>query len=457
MTLYKEIPVLPGWPLVGNFPEFRNDRLDLLMQVHEKCGDVGQFSIGPRSVVLVTSKDLVKEITVKHAKDFEKSPNLRQYMKPILGNGLLTAANDFHKRQRKIMAPVFQHKRLGHFAEVMAGCAETIQARWADGARINVGHEMMELTLWIVGKTLFGADLLGEAKELGEAMTEGIEYGNEQYSAMIHIPFDWPTPGNERARQAVNRLNETMYRMINEARNAKEERNDLLAMLVAAQDEDEGGTLSDEQLRDECITLFAAGHETTALALSWAWHLLTTHPDLYKRLKDEAKTVLGGRTPGLDDLEKLPFAAQVFKETIRMFPPAYIVTRQAAVDVDLGDYHLPEGTFVMFSPYVQHHRADYFPEPEKFDPDRFSAERETQIPEDAYIPFSQGPRVCIGNHFALMEGQILLAAIAQRVTFEAVEDQDEVQPGIQPVEPEPMITLRPKDGLKVIVHRDSPA
>jgi len=454
MTDYKEIPVLTGWPLIGNFPEFRNERLDLLMRVHAECGEIGRFSIGPRSVVMVTSKELIKNITVAQAKNFEKSPTLREHMHPILGDGLLTAANDYHKRQRKIMAPVFQHKRLGHFAQVMAECSEKIQARWQDGARIDVAHEMMELTMWIVGKTLFGADLLGESQELGQAMTDGIEFGNEQYSAMIHIPFEWPTLGNERARRAIKRLDETIYRMINEARNAKEERTDLLAMLVAARDEN-GEALSDEQLRDECITLFAAGHETTALALSWAWHLLSNHPDLYTRLKTEAKTVLGGRTPGLDDLEKLPFASQVFRETIRLFPPAYIVTRQASVDVDLGDYHLPEGTVVLFSPYVQHHRADYFTNPEAFDPDRFSPEREAEIPDDAYIPFSQGPRVCIGNHFALMEGQILLATIAQRITFEAIEDQDENTPGIQRVEPEPMITLRPKDGLKVLVHRDA--
>jgi cytochrome P450 len=454
MTDEKQIPVLPGWPLVGNFPEFRDDRLDFLMKVHQECGEVGQFSIGPTEIVLVTSKELVKEITVKQAKNFEKSPNVRKYLKPILGNGLLSAPNDFHKRQRKIMAPVFQHKRLGHFAAIMATCADTLQARWPDGATLDIAHEMMELTLWIVGKTLFGADLLGEAKELGEAVTDGIEFGNEQYTALIHIPYEWPTPVNERAREAIGRIDETILRMISEARNAKEERNDLLAMLVAAQDEDDGGTLSDEQLRDECVTLFAAGHETTALALSWAWHLLTKHPDIYQRLQTESKTVLGGRTPTLEDLEKLPFALQVFKETLRLFPPAYIVTRQAAVDVELDGYHLPAGTFVMFSPYVQHHRADYFPDPEKFDPDRFSPERVEQIPEDAYIPFSMGPRVCIGNHFALMEGQMLLAAIAQRVTFEAVADQDPDKPGVQTVEPEPMITLRPKDGLKVKVKRN---
>lgn len=449
------VPVLPGLPIIGNFPEFRNDRLDLLMSVYRECGEVGQFSIGPRTVVLVTSKELVKEITVKQAKNFEKSPSLREYMHPILGDGLLTALNEPHKRQRKIMAPVFQHKRLGHFAEIMAACTENVQARWKEGETIDVAYEMMELTMWIVGKTLFGADLLGEAKELGEAVTEGIEYGNEQYSSMIHIPYDWPTPSNERARRAVARIDETINRMVQEARNAPSgSRNDLLTMLIEAQDEDDGSSLDDKQLRDEIITLFAAGHETTALALSWAWHLLTENPAVYKRLKDEVKSVLGGRTPTLEDLEKLPYALQVFKETLRLFPPAYIVTRQAAVDVELGGYQLPAGTFLMFSPYVQHHRADYFPDPEKFDPDRFSPEREAEIPDEAYIPFSQGPRVCIGNHFALMEGHILLAAIAQRVTFEAVEDQDARKPGIQEVEPEPMITLRPKDGLKVVVQRD---
>jgi cytochrome P450 len=285
-------------------------------------------------------------------------------------------------------------------------------------------------------------------------MSDGIEFGNEQYSAMIHIPYDWPTPANERARRAVARIDETIERMVQEARAAQPgSRNDLLAMLVEAQDEDDGSSLDDKQLRDEVITLFAAGHETTALALAWAWHLLTENPEAYKKLKDEVNTVLGGRTPTLEDLEKLPYSMQVFKETLRLFPPAYIVTRQAAVDVGLGGYQFPAGTFLMFSPYVQHHRDDYFPDPEKFDPDRFSPEREAQIPDDAFIPFSMGPRVCIGNHFAMMEGQILLAAIAQRVTFEAVADQDEAKPGIQEVAPEPMITLRPKDGLKVKVRR----
>ena len=444
----KPIPAFKGMPILGNFPEFANDRLDFLQTVFDACGDIGIFHIGSREIVLMASAELAQDVFITQAGKFEKSP-MMQRLKPIIGNGLLSSANEFHKRQRKLVAPAFQHKRISQYADVMAQCAEAIVNAWQDDATLDIAKEMQRLTLWIVGKTLFGADLLAEAKELGEAVEQGLEFGNKQYVSLIHIPFDVPTPGNLAAGAALRTIDQAIYKMIAEHR-AAGDTGDLLSMLLAAHDEDDGSFMTDAQVRDEVMTLFVAGHETTAIALAWAVHLLTQHPEQAAKLREESRRVLQGRTPTFADLPQLPYATWVFKESLRLYPPAYIITRQAAEDVTLvNGVTLPAGTTVMFSPYVLHRRADYFAEPTTFDPERFSPERIKAIQDDTYLPFGAGPRVCIGNQFALMEGQILLAAIAQRVAFEALADQDERKPGIQVVEPGPLVTLRPKHGIRV--------
>jgi cytochrome P450 len=395
---------------------------------------------------MVNTSELAHAVLVEHAADFEKTPYMRIYGRPLVGNGLLTSENEFHKRQRKLVAPPFQHRRIAEYADVMVSYSEQMQKEWANGATINIAREMSRLTLWIVGKVLFDADVLREADELGKALTIGMRRFNSEMSALVHIPLTWPTPGNRRVQKAIARLNATIYHMIEERRRSGVERGDLLSMLLNARDEDDGSFMTDKQVRDEAMTLFLAGHETTAVALTWTWYLLTQHPNVYERIRDEVDRVLGGRSPTFADLPKLPYALQVLKESMRLYPPAFGFARQAVRPVTIGNYELPAGILVLISPYAMHRRPDYFPDPERFDPERFTPEAEQRLPRYAYIPFGGGPRICIGNHFALVEAHLVLATLAQRVLFELV-------PG-QRIEPQPIVTLRPKNGIKMrVIHR----
>ncbi len=354
----------------------------------------------------------------------------------LVGNGLLTSLNDFHRRQRRLVAPAFQHRRIGAYADVMADYAERTQAEWRDGQAIDVAQEMMRLTLWVVGKTLFDADVRGEAGELGQALSTALRFANDRFTAVAAPPLSWPTPRNRQARLALARLDATIYRLIAEWRATGEDRGDLLSMLLQAQDEDDGSFMTDAQVRDEAMTLFLAGHETTANALAWSWYLLAQHP--------EASASRFWRAPTLADLKHLPYTEMVVKESMRLYPPAPMISRQAARPIDLGGYRLPSGALVLISPYTMHRLPNYFPDPQRFDPDRWTPEFERALPRHAYMPFGGGPRICIGNQFALMEGQIILAALAQRVRFE-------LSPGPQ-IAPEAVITLRPKGGVRMIVN-----
>jgi len=437
------IPQMSGLPLLGNLLELQRDRLSMLKRLVRECGEIGSFRIGPRAIVVSNKPEHAQIVLVDRASDFEKTPFL-DLMKPALGNGLLTSRNEFHKRQRKLVAPAFQHRRIAEYAAVMADYAECSQARWADGATIDVAAEMMRLTLWIIGKTLFDADVAAEARELGRSLRLLLKFVIDQIGAVVPIPQHWPTPRNRRVQQALARLDATVYRMIADRRASGADRGDLLSMLLQAHDEDDGSFMTDQQVRDEAMTLFLAGHETTAVALAWCWYLLTQHPQTYARMQAEIDQVLAGRTPSLSDLPNLRYTLQVLKEAMRIYPPAYILGRIAIRPVDLGDYQLATGTIIDFSPYIMHRRPDFYPEPERFLPERWTPAFEHSLPRHAYMPFGAGPRICIGNQFAMMEGHLLLAALAQRVTFE-------LAPG-QRIVPQPMITLRPKDGIKMIVH-----
>src|SRR6266699_303503 len=387
ITASTDLPSLPGLPFLGNLLEFRNNRLALLMRVTQRHWDLGIVQLGPRTVVIMNTSELARAVLVEHAEAFEKTPNLRIYGRPLLGNGLLTSESEFHKRQRKLVAPPFQHRRIASYADIMVSYSEQIQQEWGDGETIDIAREMMRLTLWIVGKTLFDADVLGEAEELGKALKVAMQRFNSEMSAVVHIPYTWPTPGNWRVRKAIARLDAIVYQMIEERRRSKEDRGDLLSMLLSARDEDDGSFMSDRQVRDEAMTILLAGHETTAVALIWAWYLLAQHPHVYTRVRDEVDRVLAGRLPTFADLPSLPYTLQVFKESIRLYPPAYGFARQAVRPVTIGNYHLAAGTLIAISPYALHRRPDYFPEPERFDPERFTPEAEQRLPRHAYIPF----------------------------------------------------------------------
>lgn len=444
-TSQTAIPMLHGLPLLGNLLDIRSQRLDFLLRLSREYGDISVFRVGPRLVTLLNTSEFARAVLVEYADSFEKTPVFRSSGRPLLGNGLLTSENEFHKRQRKLVAPPFQQRRIASYADVMVNYTEQFQSSWADGEKINITREMMRLTLWIVGRTLFDSDVLGEAEELGEALTVAIHNFNSGMSSFIQIPYSWPTPGNQRVHKAVARLDATIYHMIDERRRSDDDRGDLLSMLLHARDEDDGSFMTDKQVRDEAMTLFLAGHETTANALAWTCYLLAQHPNIYTRMHTEVDQVLAGRVPSVTDLPNLPYTLQVLKESMRLYPPAYAFARQGIRPVELGGYQLPTGMLVLISPYVQHRRPDYFPNPERFDPERFTREAEQRLPKHAYIPFGGGPRICIGNHFALMELHLVLATLAQHVNFELVEEQH--------IEPEPLITLRPKPGIQMIVRR----
>lgn len=419
----------------GNAFSYRSDPLNALLRQGEECGDMGTYRFGPWWAVMINASEYVHAVLVEHADSFEKLPSIA-FLRPLVGNGLLTSEHEFHHRQRKLVSPAFQHRRIAGYAGLMAEYAERAQQRWADGAPIDIAREMMRLTLSIVGKTLFDAEVLSEADELGAALTIALRYVNKKTSSLLPIPMTWPTPGNWRNRRAIARLDATIYRIIQERRAAGQDKGDLLSILLTAEDEEDGRDMTDTQVRDEAMTIFLAGHETTANALSWTWYLLAQHPDAYARMRGELERVLAGRTPTFADLPNLPYTLQVFKEAMRLYPPAYVIGRYAIRDVDLREHRLPAGTWLIISPYTIHRRRDYFPNPERFEPERFAPEAEKRLPRSAYIPFGGGPRICIGNHFAMMEGQIILATLGQRLRLDLV-------PG-QRIAPEPLITLRPR-------------
>jgi cytochrome P450 len=445
MTTHTPIPTLSGVPLLGNLLEFRSDRLNLQRRLVAECGDAGWFRMGPVPVLMLSSPELVHAALVDNNDAFVKSRGLGHFGRPLLGNGLLTSEHDQHKRQRKLLAPAFQHKRIAAYATIMADHAERAQAAWPDGAELDLAEEMMKLTLAIVGRTLFDADVTAEARVVSDALTDAMEWMVGSISTLLNFPYRWPTPRNRKMQRAVAALDEIVYRIIRERRADPTDRGDVLSMLLAARDEDDGTGMDDRQARDEVMTLILAGHETTANALAWTWHLLADQPAIYDRVQAELDRVLDGRTPRMEDLPALPYTLQVLKESMRLYPPAYIVGREATRDVQLGPHALKKGAIVMGNIFGLHHRADFFPDPERFDPDRFTPAAEKAIPKGAYMPFGAGPRICIGNHFAMMEGHLILATLAQRFRFS--------RPAPATIVPEPLVTLRPKGGVHLRATR----
>lgn len=432
------IPALGGGaPLLGNLLEFRRDPAALLRRVAAECGDVGRFRLGRLDVIIVSSPALARTVLVDEADAFEKGPTIRKYARPVLGDGLIACANADHKPRRRLMLPAFHSQHIARYADVMAQVAARTQAGWADGAVVDVADEMTRLTLSVVGRTLFSVDLLTEAPELAEAMATMIRHVSDR--------IRWPW--RRLPKRALARLDATILRMIAERRaRGAAAQPDLLDSLVDAKAEDGAPGLSDRQIRDEAMNLFAAGHETTANALAWALHLLAAHPAVAARLRAEVDGVVGARAPRYEDVGALPYTLQVIKETMRLYPPVHSLGRQAVRAVRLGDHALAAGAIVVVSPYLMHRRADLFADPERFDPDRFTPAAEEALPRHAYLPFAAGPRLCLGSHFALTEAQLVLAVLAQHVALAPAAAG-------RPVVAEMLVTLRPRDGLPMRVTR----
>lgn len=424
---------------------FRRDALGFMERLAREHGDVAGARFGPRRVTLLSHPERVREVLVARHRDFIKSYAL-QRARVLLGEGLLTSEEPLHLRQRRLAQPAFHRERIAAYAAVMVEHAERASASWSDGAEVDVAREMNRLTLKIAGETLFGADVGGEAEQISGALTDALSLYKRITNPLGLLLDRLPTPGTLRMRRARERLDATIYRMVAERRASGEDRGDLLSMLLLAQDEEgDGGGMSDLQLRDEALTLFLAGHETTANALSWTWYLLARSPEAEARLHQELDAVLGGRAPEPDDLRALPYTRAVLAESMRIFPPAYVVGREPVVDYEVEGYVAPAGSIVLMSPWVIHRDPRWWEEPLRFDPGRWTPGLEERLPRFAYFPFGGGPRKCIGEGFAWTEGVLVLAALARRWRVRLV-------PG-HPVEMLPQITLRPRHGIRAVLER----
>lgn len=413
----------------------------MLLRVAREQPEIASMRFGFVPSVMVSSPAIAHEMLATKPHAFVKSPGLAIFMRPLLGKGLLASERDFHTKQRKLLAPVFAHKRIASYASTMAERAVRYASSLQDGKVVDAADDMMRLTLEIVGKTLFDTEIVGgSADEVGDALTIAMETAMAQLGSLVPLPPVVPTPTNLRNRKAVARLDAILYRIIQERRAQGGDRGDLLSMLLATQDES-GAGMDDKQVRDEAMTLFLAGHETTANAMAWTFYLLAQHPEVRARLEEEVDAL--GRAPTYDDLKQLPYTLAVLKESMRLYPPAYIMARRATEEVELGGHRLRKHTIIILNILGIHRRPDTFPDPERFDPTRFLNDAEKSFPRCAYMPFGAGPRICIGNHFALMEGHVLLASIARAARFDLV--------GPPNVQMEPLVTLRPKGGIPMRV------
>ena len=431
--------------LGGNFWQFRRDPINFLQTLGREYGDVSRFRVGPQQAYFVNHPDLVKDVLVTSHAKFVKGRAL-QRAKRLMGEGLLTSEHEFHLRQRRLAQPAFHRQRLMNYGAMMVEASLRARERWQDGAEVDAAREMMRLTLDIVGRTLFSADVTGEAEEVGAAMTTLIEMFDLLLMPFSELLEKIPLGPTRRFNQARARLDAMIYRMIDERRRGGEDKGDLLSMLLLAQDEEgDGGGMSDEQVRDEALTIFLAGHETTANALTFAWLALAQNPEVEGKLHAELDEVLAGRAPTFEDFPRLRYAEMVMSEVMRLYPPAWAVGRLSIADHELGGYHIPKGSLILASQFVAHRDPRFWPDAEQFKPERWLPENKEKMTPYAYFPFGGGIRRCIGEGFAWLESVLLLATLAQQWRLR-------VRPGYR-VSLQPRITLRPKDGLPVILER----
>lgn len=424
----------------GLLRHFRKDAPGFLLETRERYGDVAFLRLSGQDVYLLNHPDYIRDVLVTNQTNFTKSRVLER-SKRMLGEGLLTSEGQFHLRQRRMIQPAFHRERLRGYATAMTSWAIRTRDRWQAGQTIDMSEEMARLTLGIVGQTLFSANVEEDAPEVGRALAEILESFNMVMLPYFELLEKLPLPFLQRFREARETLDRIVYRIIAERRASGDDKGDLLSMLLLARDEDDDGSMTDEQVRDEAMTLFLAGHETTAVALTWAWYLLSQHPEVAARMRAE----IGNEPPGFDDLPRLKYVEMVFAETLRLYPPAWAIGRKAIAGHRInGEYETKAGSILLQSPYVMHRDPRYFAEPDRFDPDRWLPENVAERPKFSYLPFGGGTRVCIGERFAWMEGVLLLATIAQRWS-------PKLSPG-HPVRHKALLTLRPAFGMKMILE-----
>jgi cytochrome P450 len=404
-------------------------------------GDIVYYKVGPLRVYQVSHPDLARQVLVEEPEKFHKPRLIKNAFRPFAGEGLLTSDGALWKQQRKLMQPAFHHGVLASYAAVMVRHASRTADGFTEGQTIELQSEMSALTLPIVVECLFGGDVTHYANEVSRLMVAVLDASNHRLNSALRLPSWVPTPRHLRERRALRRLDQILHELITARRAALDGRHDLLSMLLTAVDQETGARMSNEQLRDEMMTLFLAGHETTANLVTWTWFLLSRHPEAEAALFEQLDRVLHGRPPAIADLPALPQTEMIVREALRLYPPAPGVAREPIEDVSIGGYAVPKGSLISVNAFAMQRDARFFPEPERFDPGRFAPGWEQRISRYAYLPFGAGPRVCIGNSFALMEARLILATLAQRWRFT-------LEPG-QDVRPMQLVTVRARDGIRM--------
>jgi cytochrome P450 len=434
-----------GGRLLGSLSSFRADPLRFLLETAREYGPVARFTLGRVEARLFSQPSGIKRILQDNNENYGRQTHSYEALRATLGQGLVTSEGDFWRRQRRISQPAFHKQRVAAFGGIMSQAAEDLVARWRPLAErretLDIFPELLRVTLQILGRALFSLELDGAAAAVGSAMDVVLHHTMDAVNAIFPVPDAIPTPANRRFKAAVRALDAVVLDLIQKRRESPQASEDLLSMLVASRDAETGEGMTDRQLRDEVMTLMLAGHETTSVALSWTLMLLSRYPAVRRTLETELAEVLGGRAARFDDLPRLRYTRMVLEESMRLFPPAWVVTRSVIKDDEVDGYMVPAGTMVVVSPYVTQRDPTLWPNPEGFDPERFAG---IEHPRYAYFPFGGGPHLCIGASFAMMEAEIVLATVAQHVRLDLV-------PGY-PVRTEPLVTLRPHGGIRMMLQ-----
>jgi cytochrome P450 len=443
------LPLPPSGPkghwLLGSLSDWKADILGFYARCAREYGDIVSVRIAHRRAAFVSHPNGVEEVLATRHRDFVK--NFAQRMlAPWLGKGLILSEGDFWLRQRRLMQPAFRRERVASYGDTMVALTRRMLDSWRDGETCDIHEEMMRLTLAVASRTLFDADVTDRASEISQALLSMMDDFNARFRGLFAAPLWLPTPANRRTRRGIRHLHEVIDRIIAERRRSGADRGDLLSILLQARDEEgDGGRMTDQQVRDEVMTLLLAGHDTTANALTWTWYLLANHPAAADRLAAEAGEVLGDRPATAADLPRLSYAERVIQESMRLYPPVYGFGREAVQDTEVMGYRIPKGWNVIMCQWVMHRDARFFPDPERFDPDRWADGLAQRLPRYAYFPFGGGPRQCIGTAFAQLEAVLILATVAREYHFT-------IDPA-HPVELNPAVTLRPRHGLRAPLRR----
>ena len=442
-VVLKQIPGPRGLPFLGVMPEMVGNMLGLFTNTAREYGGIAQFKLLNKNYLLVTNPDYVKYILQDNYRNYIRGRSV-ETGRVLLGNGLPLIDGDFWLRERRMLQPAFHRERLGKLTETMSGVIDTFLQNWEGKASqvLDLDDEMMRLTLTVIIKSMFSAPIDDKIPSLSAAFNIASKFMLWRSQQMLQLPLSVPLPRHVEYNRALKILDETIFPLVTDGR--AHPKDDLLGMMLEMRDADTGEGLSDRQARDEVVTIFFAGHETAAATLAWVFYLLSQHPEVEERMRAEMDRVLEGRLPTFGDLPQLLYTQQVIQEVLRLYPAAYLFAREALVEDVLDGYRIPTNTMIFISPFVSHRDLNYWPDPERFDPDRFTPEQAASRPRHVYFPFGEGPHVCIGNSFAMMEMQLILSMVLQRFRLQLVSDH--------PIVPKPEATLRPRGGVKMMLE-----